>query len=170
MRKKPARDKRALSRPESDTAALVFVELGAAWPALSLRPGSPRRVVAQLESETPSGFASRASELVDAYYERGAPPLAIVAISCNERVDPAAEAARRSLAELSLGRMSRRSAGQLFVAAPPRSGGRLRHALSALVQDLAEQWKSAGLEVKVLFEDERAEAQEAGYTWTARVA
>jgi hypothetical protein len=169
MRKKAARDTRALSRREPDTATLIFVELGAAFPAVSLRPGSARRVVAQLEGETPFGFASRAHELVEASFERGV-PLGVVAISCNERVDPAAEAARKSLAERSLGRMAAHRAGKLYLAASPRSGGRLRHALSGLVQDLAEQWKGAGLEVKVLFEDERADAEAKPYAWTARVA
>ena len=150
---------------------LVVVELGGEWPSqATLATATPalRRVLAQAEGETPAAFAERVASGLDSLFGRGA-QLETVVVACNERADDAAEAARRKTLSLALGSMAKNKAGRAYLAASARSGGRLRHALSALAQGLFDEWRTAGLDVSVDFgEDCRPGA--APFAFTARVA
>jgi len=158
--------------PQGDQCGfLVVVELGAEWPSLmgAGGAGAARRVVVQLEGETPAGFAERLANSLDGLFGRGV-KLQTVALACNERLDPAAEAARRKLLGLALGSMAKHKSGCAFLAASPRSGGRLRHALSALAQGLFDEWRTAGLEVSVDFGQESRAGETTPLAFTSRVA
>ncbi len=158
--------------PQGDQCGfLVVVELGAEWPSLvgAGGEGTARRVVVQLEGETPAGFAERLANSLDGLFGRGV-KLQSVALACNERLDPAAEAARRKLLGLALGSMAKHKSGCAFLAASPRSGGRLRHALSALAQGLFDEWRTAGLEVSVDFGQESRAGETTPLAFTSRVA
>lgn len=159
--------------PQADQSGfLVVVELGGEWPSLMGAgcEAAARRVVVQLEGETPGAFAERLANSLDGLFGRGV-QLQTVALACNERLDPAAEAARRKLLGLALGSMAKHKSGRAFLAASPRSGGRLRHALSALAQGLFDEWRTAGLEVSVDFgQESRAGGETTPLAFTARVA
>jgi hypothetical protein len=132
---------------------LVVVELGGEWPGLMRADASARRVITQLEGETPSVFAERVASSLDGLFGRGI-ALSTVALACNERIDEAADAARRKLGGLTLGSMAKHKAGRFYFTATPRSSGRLRHSLSALSRALFDEWRTAGLEVTVEFGEE----------------
>ena len=150
--------------------ALIVVELGAEWPARLADVARARRVLAQMDGETPAAFAERVANSVDGLFGRGV-ALGIVALSCNERIDAGAEAARRKTLGIALGSMATSRSGKAYLTAPLRSSGRLRHALSGLAQGLHEEWRTAGLEVSVDFGEEHAVAPEsAPFSFTARVA
>lgn len=158
--------------PSSARGLLVVVELGSEWPALR-EDGAARRVIAQTEGEAPATFAERVAGGLDGLFAQGI-QLSTVTIACNERVDEAADAARRKLAGLSLGAMAKNKAGKVYLATSSRSGGRLRHSLSALARGLHEEWRTAGLEVSVdLGEDLQSSPAAACFApsgLTARVA
>ena len=183
MRKKPSRSappsRSSSPAPRSPAAAslassaglgvLVVVELGSEWPRLR-EDAAVRRVMAQDEGEAPASFAERVAKCLDGLFGRGI-QLSTVAIACNERVDAAADGARRKLAGLSLGAMAKNKCGKVYLAGSPRSGGRLRHSLSALARSLHEEWRTAGLEVSVdLGEDRQSSPEAAPFVFTARVA
>ena len=169
----------SLSSPRSQPAAklavssggvLVLVELGGEWPSASSSDGTVRRVLAQNEGETPAVFADRVANSLDGLFGKGV-RLETATLACNERLDPAAEAARRKILGVALGSMAQRKAGRAYLAASARSGGRLRHALSALAQGLFDEWRTAGLEVSVDFGDaSQAAAPAPTFLFTARVA
>lgn len=123
---------------------MVVMESGSEWPAwINLCPATSTRVVAQEEGELPGHLAERVAS------GAGAPDLAIIA--CNERVDPAALAARRSAAGAILTAMARRGRGRLLLSANRRSSGRARHALSAIATELTQAWEGTGVEISVRF-------------------
>ncbi len=177
MRKKTSRSSSAAPRasvpasPPIGLGLLVVVELGSEWPTLR-DDGAVRRVMAQSEGEAPASFVDRvASELDHLFGPRRGIRLSTVAIACNERIDEAADGARRKLAGLSLGAMAKNKAGKVYLAASPRSGGRLRHSLAALARGLHEEWRTAGLEVSVdLGEDRQSSPEITPSIFTARVA
>ena len=149
---------------------LVVVELGSEWPSLAAAEASARRVVAQQDGETPAAFAERLANGLDGLFGRGV-TLQTVVLACNERVDEAAEAARRKVSSLALGSMAKHQSGGVYLTASSRSGGRLRHALSALAQGLFDEWRTAGLQVSVDFaEGNSAEQRSTPFAFTARVA
>jgi hypothetical protein len=158
--------------PPTGGTALIVVELGAEWPATLASQATQRRVLSQLDGETPAAFAERLANGLDALFGRGrGAALETVALACNERIDAAADSARRKALGIALGAMAANKAGKAYLTAPPRSSGRLRHALAGLAQGLHDEWRTAGLEVSVDFADERATGSEAGpFTFTARVA
>lgn len=164
---------RASASALGEGGLLVVVELGGEWPsqaALATATPALRRVLAQAEGETPAAFAERVASGFDSLFGRGA-QLETVVVACNERADDAAEAARRKTLSLALGSMAKNKAGRGYLAASARSGGRLRHALSALAQGLFDEWRTAGLEVSVDFgEDRRPSSGAAPFAFTARVA
>jgi hypothetical protein len=171
MRKKASPPREPSPTP---SGLLVIVELGGEWPQLAVHnpatAAGPRRVVVQVEGETPAEFADRVANSLDGLFERGI-KLDTVALACNERLDEVAEQARRKVARLALGRMAiaKHMSGHVFLTAPPRSSGRIRHALSALARGLFEEWRTAGLEVSVDFGEE-SRAPTAPFLFTARVA
>jgi hypothetical protein len=127
-------------------------------------------VLAQIDGETPAVFADRVASSLDGLFGKGV-ALGTVALSCNERIDPAAEAARRQVAGLALGSMAENNSGKLYLTASERSSGRLRHSLSALAQGLHQEWNGAGLEASVEFgEAARSAKAAAPFVFTARVA
>jgi hypothetical protein len=149
---------------------LILVELGGEWPSPLSSDGLLRRVLAQNEGETPAAFADRVANSLDGLFGKGV-QLGTATLACNERLDPAAETARRKILGLALGSMAKHKAGRAYLAASARSGGRLRHALSALAQGLFDEWRTAGLEVSVDFGDtSRAAAPAPTFLFTARVA
>ena len=157
---------------------LVVVELGGEWPsraevapALAGQVQPLRRVLAQTEAETPAAFAERVASSLDGLFGRGI-QLETVILACNERLDGAAEGARRKALGLALGSMAKHKAGRAYLAASGRSSGRLRHGLSALAQGLFDEWRTAGLEVSVDFGEEARllDAAPPQYAFTARVA
>ena len=170
MRKKASPPRQA-STPT--TGLLVIVELGGEWPQLADgHPAGSRRVVAQDEGETPAAFADRVANGLDSLFDRGV-KLDTVVVASNERLDEAAEAARRRIASLALGRMAmaKHMSGRVYLSAAPRSSGRLRHALSSLAHGLFDEWRTAGLEVSVDFgEESRSAPRSAPFAFTARVA
>src|SRR5258706_4765419 len=102
MRKKAVRAAATTQDSSSlSTGLLVLVELGAEWPELMAHAAGPRRVVAQLDGETPAQFAARAADLLDGLFGRSI-ALGTAVISCNERLDAPAAAARRKPARLAL--------------------------------------------------------------------
>ena len=158
------------AEPAESGGLLVVVELGSEWPSLATAEASARRVVAQLEGETPGALAERLANGLEGLFGRGV-RLQTVVFACNERVDAAAEAARRKVSSLALGNMAKQQSGRVYLAASSRSGGRLRHALSALAQGLFDEWRTAGLEVSVDFGEENcAEQRATPFAFTARVA
>ena len=170
MRKKTSRSSALGHEAAVGLGLLVVVELGAEWPALR-EDGAIRRVLAQTEGETPAAFADRVASDLDSLFGRRSIQLSTVAVACNERVDEAADGARRKLAGLSLGAMAKNKAGKVYLAASARSGGRLRHSLAALARGLHEEWRTAGLEVSVdLGEERRSLPEAAPFIFTARVA
>jgi hypothetical protein len=129
-----------------------------------------RRVLAQAEGETPGAFAERVAGRLDGLFGRGI-QLETIVLACNERLDEAADAARRKALSLALGSMAKHKSGRAYLAASARSGGRLRHALSALAQGLFDEWRTAGLEVSVDFgEENRPAASMQSSAFTAQVA
>lgn len=152
-----------MRKKTNGTGLLVVMELGASFPevASTVRTGpllgsGARRVVAQQEGETPGAFSQRVAESLEALFGRVV-KLSNVVIACNERADDAAQTARRELAERALGLMASTGGadGSLYLTAAERSSGRVRHALAALAQDLAQQWRSAGLSATVDFGETR---------------
>src|SRR6185369_67409 len=154
MAKKAARSKATprSSKPSVEAATalehqqnglLIALELGAEWPSLLEAQSSARRVVTQLEGETPAAFADRVANGLETLFGRGV-ELRTVALGCNERVDAVADAARRSLVGLVLGSMASRRAGKVYLTAAARSSGRTRNYLSALAQGSFEEWRCAG--------------------------
>jgi hypothetical protein len=129
---------------------LIAVELGAEWPeGLAERAGAVRRVVAQAEGETPEAFAVRLGAVAGRLF----PPrveLRDAVLACNERTDPGASIARRTIGSALLERIG--PSGTLMFVAGPRAGGRLRHSLSALAIDLAP---NASANVTVHFDAEQ---------------
>jgi hypothetical protein len=165
----PARASSSLAGSSGSLGVLVVVELGSEWPVLR-EDGAVRRVLAQTEGEAPGTFVERVAKSLDSLFGRGV-VLSTVAIACNERVDEAADGARRKLAGLSLGAMAKNKAGKVYLAGSPRSGGRLRHSLAALARGLHEEWRTAGLEVSVNLGEDRPSAPAAApFVFTARVA
>ena len=148
---------------------LVVVELGGEWPGLMKADASARRVLTQLEGESPAQFSERVAGSIDGLFGRGI-KLSTVSLACNERLDDAADAARRMLCAVALGAMAKERAGRLFLTASGRSSGRLHHALSSLAQGLSAEWDSAGLEVSVEFGEETRSSVTAAPAPTARVA
>jgi hypothetical protein len=145
-----------MRKPSKRTGVLIAVELGADWPeAVPVdRNGAARRVVAQEEGETPEAFAARLATLARRLFQPGV-ELRDAVLACNERTDPAASIARRSIGTTLLERMG--PSGTFVLAAGARAGGRLRHALSALAIDLAPE---ASATVTVHFDGERENASE----------
>jgi hypothetical protein len=141
---------------KSSGGVLIVVELGAEWPALAaLRdPAAARRVLAQAEGESPSGFAARLAEQLDGLFARGV-AMTTAVVACNERLDEPAQRARAELARTALGAMAKERAGSLLLCASDRSSGRLRHALSSLASELGNEWQRAGVSSKVRFGDEQ---------------
>jgi hypothetical protein len=134
---------------------LVVVELGGAWPGeatLARAAAGMRRVLSQTEGETPAAFAERVAGAQEGLFGRGV-RLETIVLACNERIDDAAEAARRKTLSVALGNMAKHKSGRAYLAASGRSSGRLRHALSSLSQGLFDEWRTAGLEVSVDFGD-----------------
>ena len=175
MRKK-ARSSRALgteprsSEPSPRAGSLVVVELGAEWPHLAESDRAVRRVLAQLEGETPTLFAERVAGSLDGLFGKGV-QLGAAALACNERIDAAADTARRKLGGILLGLMAAHKSGKVVLTASPLSSGRLRHSLSSLAHGLFDEWRTAGLEVTVEFGDEaRSAPNSAAFAVTSRVA
>jgi hypothetical protein len=156
----------AMRKVQKRPGLLVVVEIGAEWPARALteRPGSMRRVVAQSEGETPEAFAARLGSLVARLFSPGV-ELRDAVLACNERTDSAASVARRAIGALVLERLG--ATGAFVFAAGSRSGGRLRHALTALAIDLAPEAKA---NVGVHFDAERADTDASSERAVARVA
>jgi hypothetical protein len=174
MRKKaPSRSTATSPAPIEAGGLLVAVELGGEWPTVggsgSEASNLRRRVLAQVEGETPAVFAERLASSLDSLFDRGV-RLETVVLACNERLDEAAEAARRKALSIALGSMAKHKSGRVYLAASALSGGRLRHALSALAQGLFEEWRTAGLEVSVDFGEESRLAAAAPFAFTSRVA
>jgi hypothetical protein len=180
MRKKavrPARHQSSVTAPNLAktaenlaTGLLVLVELGAEWPGLLGAEAGSRRVVTQLDGETPAAFAARVGGLLDGLFGRGI-ALGTAIIACNERLDAPAEAARRKLAGLALGAMAKHKAGRVYLAASERSSARLRQALTGLSQGLFQEWRTAGLEVSVSCGEARSTPlPQPTFVFTARVA
>jgi hypothetical protein len=124
-----------MRRSKKSPGLLVCVELDATWPEKLVggNAGIVRRVVAQVDGETPEAFASRAGSLARRLFSDGV-ELTSVVVACNERTDSAAERARRALGSRLLEHLG--PTGSFSFSADPRAGGRLRHALSALALEL----------------------------------
>ena len=157
-------------RNVSGSGLLVIVELGGEWPGLMQADASARRVVTQHEGEAPPAFAERVAASLDSLFGRGI-QLSTVALACNERLDDAADAARRRIGSLVLGSMAKHKAGRFYFTASPRGSGRLHHVLSGLARGLFDEWRTAGLEVSVEFGEEgRSSPSASASVVNARVA
>jgi hypothetical protein len=112
----------------------------------------------------------RAAGLLESPFGRGI-PLGKLVLACNERIDAQAEMARRKLSGLALGAMAKQKTGKVCLTASERSSARLRQALTSLSQGLFDEWRTAGLEVKVVVGPEQAPAKQPQlFAFTARVA
>jgi hypothetical protein len=109
---------------------LVAAELGCPWPKWlgELLQGSVRRVLSQMESESPSAFTERLLGI--AKRELGS-KLETVVVLCNERTDAAQQGARRKLLE-ALVRSGARRRSQRFVIAARGESDECQRALAAL--------------------------------------
>jgi len=154
-----------MRRVKKRPGLLVAVEIGAEWPARAVvaRGETVRRVVSQREGETPEAFAARLGSLTGGLFASDV-ALRGAILACNERTDPTALLARRTLGAFLLERLG--PLGTLVFAAGERAGGRLRHVLSALAIDLAPD---ASANVTVHFAAE-ASGVETGERPVARVA
>jgi hypothetical protein len=141
---------------QATSGILVAVELGAEWPNVAFAQ-QQRRVLVQLEGEAPVAFAERVTSNLDALFGRGI-TLRTLALACNERIDAAADEARRILLGLTLGVMAKQREGAVLLTAAPHAGARLRGYLEALAATSLGEWQSAGLEVAVECGRETAEA------------
>jgi len=148
-----------MTKRKSSGGVLIVVELGAEWPALAeiREPAGGRRVLAQEEGESPSGFVARVGEQLDGLFARGL-PMTTAVVACNERLDESAQRARSELARTAMGAMAKQRSGSLLLAASERSSGRLRHALSSLAAELGGEWQRAEVVASVRFGDETVAA------------
>lgn len=138
---------------------LVVIELGAEWPGAALAAGSSaRRVLVQDETETPSVFAARVAEQLNALQARGI-ALSGAVLACSERLDPQARAARADVARAAASWLARHPGGSLELVGTDRNQGRSGPALSALVSELTQEWQSAGVSPKLRFASEHGEVQ-----------
>lgn len=158
-----------MRKKTNSNGLLVVVELGGEWPGLMRSDVAVRRVLSQSEGETPAQFAERVASSLDGLFGPGV-KLTTVALACNERVDSAADSARRKLCGLSLGAMARQRGSRLYLTASARSSGRLHHALSGVARDLAAEWRTAGVEVSVEFGEQSRSSVTAAPAPPARVA
>lgn len=136
--------------PMSDSA-LVVMESGSEWPAwIDECQASGARTIAQDDAESPGDLARRVGDVAAALGD-GECPVQMAVIACNERIDAAAQSARRRAATALLSAMASRGAGRLLFSVNRRASGRARHAISALASDLAESWGEYGVLVSVRF-------------------
>jgi len=129
---------------------LIALELGGEFPSLAESEGATRRVLTQHEGETPAAFADRVASGLETIFGRGV-ELRTVALACNERLDAAADAARRNLVGLALGAMAKHRTGKVYLTASRRSSERTRHYLTALGHGSFDEWRGAGLEISTDF-------------------
>jgi hypothetical protein len=122
-----------MPRTSTDRNQLVAVELGAVWPASLTAAEGTCRVVAGAEGEGPLDFASRVDDFALSAFPRNV-PLTHAVLACNLRADQTADAARRAIAEILLGRLG--NAGVLTFAAAPAASERFRRRLLDLVTEL----------------------------------
>ncbi|MDF3069706.1 MAG: hypothetical protein K0R38_5307 [Polyangiaceae bacterium] len=156
--------------PSNAAGVMVAVELGAEFPTIALPAGACRRVVAQLEGESPATFAERVASVLESSFGRGV-ALSQLSLACNERLDDAAHVSRRQLASAALGAMAKHHTGKVSLCASARSSGRLRQGLATLARGLFDEWRTAGLEAGVDFGAEPAAvAATTAFLYTARVA
>jgi hypothetical protein len=116
-------------------AALVLVELGAAWPAtLVARAGRVSyRVLAEVEGEGPLAFAARAEAFCASAFPRGT-QVSTALVACNQRGDETAEVSRRALAESLLAGLA--PDGSIFFAGEGSASDRFRRRLYDLASEL----------------------------------
>jgi hypothetical protein len=136
-------------RKNVKSGVLVVVELGAEWPAWVSELSGFRRVLTQEEGEAPEAFAARARRTERSLFPRGVAKKTL-ALLCNERTDQAAMTSRLAVVSHVLG--GKDGAAQAFLAATPRSSGRLRSALSNAATELDQ---AHGGRVAVRFESDR---------------
>jgi hypothetical protein len=129
---------------------LIALELGGEFPSLAESEGATRRVLTQQEGETPAAFADRDTSGLETVFARGI-ELRTVALACNERLDAAADAARRNLIGLALGTMAKHRTGKVYLTASARSRELTRHYLTALGHGASDEWRGAGLEISTDF-------------------
>ena len=149
-----------MQKQMSSEGLLIVVELGAEWPSLSGAEAarvSSRRVLAQDETETPAAFAVRVGEQLGALFARGM-ALGSAVLACSERIDVAALSARAEVARVAAGVLARARGGSVSLVASDRNEGRSRAPLTALREELAREWLSAGIDVKLYFGDEASAA------------
>ena len=140
-----------MQKPRSSEGQLIVVELGAEWPSAALAAASnARRVLAQGESESPTAFAVRVGEQLNALQARGA-TLGGAVIACSERLDERARTARAELARAAASSLARTQGGELVLVATDRNEGRSRAALSGLVGELQKEWHSAAVVTTLRF-------------------
>jgi hypothetical protein len=123
-----------MSQKHLPQASLVFVELGAVWPAALVASNGPCRVLAEAEGEGPLAFAARAEAFASNAFPRGT-IVSVALIACNQRADETADAARRAMAECLLARIS--PSGSLCLATGENATDRFRRRLLDLAGDLA---------------------------------
>jgi hypothetical protein len=114
---------------------LIVVELGGVWPAWLGQPGSnARRVVSEMEGETPAAFATRvAAELPQQ------PELGSAVLLCNERADAAQLEARRALSKALLGALPALKPATLTLSALASASDRSKRALTGLTSELGRR-------------------------------
>jgi hypothetical protein len=134
---------------------LIALELGGEFPSLPEGESVTRRVLTQHEGETPAAFADRVTIGLETIFARGV-ELRTVALAFNDRLDAAADTARRNLIGLALGAMAKHGAGRVYLTASARSSERTRHYLTALGHAASDEWRGAGLEVSTDFRREIA--------------
>jgi hypothetical protein len=122
-----------MSQKHLPQASLIFVELGAVWPAALIAGAGPCRVLAEAEGEGPLAFAARAEAFATSAFPRGT-TVASALLACNQRADETAEAARRAMAECLLARIS--PSGSLCFATGENATDRFRRRLLDLTCDL----------------------------------
>jgi hypothetical protein len=114
---------------------LVLVELGAPWPHSVVESSvhESKRVLVELEGEGPLAFAERVRTTIGTLFPRGV-SLELAVVSCNERADADAMAARRLIARSFFGR---RALPRLVFATHDASREPFRRALAELVAELS---------------------------------
>jgi hypothetical protein len=117
---------------------LVLIELGAPWPRSLVESSvhESKRVLVELEGEGPLAFAERVRAMAGSLFARGV-SLELVLVSCNERADSAAMAARRLIARSSS--FGRRSQPRVVFATHVASREPFRRSLAELVTELGRE-------------------------------
>jgi hypothetical protein len=128
---------------------VVVLEEGGQWPEWLLATdadSSGPMALRQKALEASPDFAARVLQEL-----RRNKRVVETILACSDRVDVQATGSRRLIASAIFGALSQGNGGRLLLTENHQQTGDSRAALSALGDDLAEEWEGSGVSVSVLF-------------------